>query len=358
MVTLEQIQSSNGRIASELPSGLVAVFVGATAGIGETTLKQFAQYAAQPRIYFVGRSREAGSRITSELAEINPEGEYYFISADVSLLRSVDDICREIGKREHYINLLFLTTGTLITGKDTPEDLYYPMAVIYYSRIRFIVDLLPLLQRAPALRRVVTVYTATKEGPVDTNDFQARRLQMLAARGHGSSMMTLALESIALEAPDVSFIHAHPGHVKTNMGKEVRPGGAPPVQMTTIKAVLKVIGPFVNIPFEEAGERQVFFATSARFPARPTSSSSSSSSAASSTNTAGVPLPRDIKVARGTDGEVGSGVYSVNYDGETASAKVEALLARLRNENVVQKLWCHTEKEFVRVTGSAFIVYT
>jgi NADP-dependent 3-hydroxy acid dehydrogenase YdfG len=60
MVSLSDIQSSNSRIASTLPRGLVAVFVGATSGIGETTLKQFAKHAHQPRVYFIGRSQEAG----------------------------------------------------------------------------------------------------------------------------------------------------------------------------------------------------------------------------------------------------------------------------------------------------------
>jgi NADP-dependent 3-hydroxy acid dehydrogenase YdfG len=56
MVSLKDVQLSNSRIASELPSHLVAVFVGATSGIGEASLKKFAKYACQPRIYFVGRS--------------------------------------------------------------------------------------------------------------------------------------------------------------------------------------------------------------------------------------------------------------------------------------------------------------
>jgi hypothetical protein len=53
MVSLSNIQTSNTGIASILP-GLVAVFVGATSGIGETTLRQCAKHARQPRVYFVG----------------------------------------------------------------------------------------------------------------------------------------------------------------------------------------------------------------------------------------------------------------------------------------------------------------
>ena len=116
MVSLDDVQSSNARIASTLPPGLVAVFVGATNGIGETSLKQFAKHARQPRVYFVGRSQEAGDRIAAECKTLNAEGEYIFIKADTSLIRSVDDICRDIKSKERTVNLLFLTMGTLIAG--------------------------------------------------------------------------------------------------------------------------------------------------------------------------------------------------------------------------------------------------
>ncbi len=74
----------------------------------------------------------------------------------------------------------------------------------FYARIRFAVNLLPLLQKAQGLRRVVTVFAGTKEGKVDTADFQARHVPLLSQRGHLTSMMTLALEAMAETAPDVS----------------------------------------------------------------------------------------------------------------------------------------------------------
>lgn len=123
MVTLEQIQTSNAHIVSSLPSGLVAVFVGATRGIGESTLKQFVRYAVAPRVYFIGRDRTDGDRVSAELAHINPEGEYHFMGSDVSLLANVDELCREIKVKEKVINLLFLSCGTRITGKGMFERL-------------------------------------------------------------------------------------------------------------------------------------------------------------------------------------------------------------------------------------------
>ena len=86
MVSLEQVHSSNARIASSLPDGLVAVFLGGTGAVGQATLKQFTKLTVRPRIYFLGRSQSSGDRITAELKALNPEGDYCFIRADVSLL--------------------------------------------------------------------------------------------------------------------------------------------------------------------------------------------------------------------------------------------------------------------------------
>jgi NAD(P)-dependent dehydrogenase (short-subunit alcohol dehydrogenase family) len=116
MVSFSSVQTSNSRVSSILPAHLVAVFVGATSGIGELSLKAFAKDARQPRIYFVGRSQESADRIKAECKALNAEGEYHFIKADTSLIRNVDDVCREIQSKEKSINLLFMSQGTLMFG--------------------------------------------------------------------------------------------------------------------------------------------------------------------------------------------------------------------------------------------------
>ena len=116
MVSLDIIETSNERIRTTLQAGLVAVFVGATNGVGETTVRQFAKYASQPRVYIVGRSQEAGDRITAECKALNPEGTFVFLKHESSLMRNVDEICNELASKEEAINLLFLTVGTLQQG--------------------------------------------------------------------------------------------------------------------------------------------------------------------------------------------------------------------------------------------------
>jgi hypothetical protein len=218
---------------------------------------------------------------------------------------------------------------------ETAEGLHLASALVLHSRARFIVNLLPLLQQATALRRVVSVFAACKEGPVDTTDFQAWNVPLLSQRGHVSSLVTLSLEALAKKAPDVSFIHDFPGPVKSNIGRDTK--GA---VMFMMKAIFTVLGPLINMPNQESGERHLFLATSARYPA-----------GAGGEITAGVPLAGGVVLARGTSGESGSGVYSIDSDGESAGPRVEELLAKFRKEGMAEKVWEHTEGEFKRITG-------
>jgi hypothetical protein len=134
------------------------------------------------------------------------------------------------------------------------------MALVYYSRTRFTVNLLPLLQQATPLRRVVTVFAGGKEGPINTSDFQAWQIPMLSVRGHVSSLVTLSLKAIAKKVPDVSFIHDFPGVIKTGLVR-----GAKGVRIFVLRAIFQIIEPLIYIPNNECGERQVFPATSARY---------------------------------------------------------------------------------------------
>ena len=175
-----------------------------------------------------------------------------------------------------------------------------------------------------------------KEGSIDKNDFQALRTSLLSMRGHTASLTTLSLEAVAKKAPDVSFVHDFPGPVKSSLMD-----GVEGVIFTVIRTVFRIIGPFVYIPNEESGERHLFLATSARY--RPARTSGDTAS--------GVPLADGVAVARGTSGESGSGVYSVDQNGESSGPKVEKLLDSFRKEGMVEQAWKDANDEFKRITG-------
>ncbi|KAF3766614.1 hypothetical protein M406DRAFT_38016 [Cryphonectria parasitica EP155] len=326
MVGLEQIKASNAGISTTYPEGLVAVFAGATSGIGETSLREFTRHTVKPRIYVIGRSKEACDRLDAELKELNPSGTYSFLRTDTSLLRNVDDVCAQIKERETAVNVLFMSQGTANWYKVTDEGLNYLAGVCYFGRIRMIANLLPLMQQAAGLRRVVSSWTAGNEGPVYDDNWVVGntkiKVPLTAARGHGTSMMTMALQHLAKTAPTVSFIHNFPGAVRTNL---IRSDDG------------------LETPVLECGERHAFYCTSAKYPP------------GRGEGALGVALPEGVGVARGIDGQDGTGVYSLTEEGESADLKVDELLAKYARDGTAEKLWTYTQGEFTRVRGNSSI---
>ena len=112
-ISLHQVQESNTRISHTFPAGLVAIFIGATAGIGSYTLLELARCCPKSRIYFVGRSETDGARIKADCDRLNPGGKCVFIKKDTSLMKYGDVVCSEIRGMEREVNMLFMTQGTL-----------------------------------------------------------------------------------------------------------------------------------------------------------------------------------------------------------------------------------------------------
>jgi hypothetical protein len=205
-----------------------------------------------------------------------------------------------------------------------------------HCRNRFILNLLPLIRTAPSLRRVVSTFLGGMEGEIKWNDFQGWNMGLMANRGHAASITTLSLEHHAAGAPEVSFIHNFPGPVKSGIARGTKGGLG-----VVLGFFQKIVGPLVFIPLVDAGDRHVWLCTSAKYPA-----------AKDGQMTAGVPLADGVEVARGTDGKVGSGVYSIDLLGESAKPTVEQVLAQLRKEGAVERVWKNIEDEYVRITGA------
>ncbi|KAL4966130.1 uncharacterized protein BDV14DRAFT_199262 [Aspergillus stella-maris] len=332
MVSLDEISASNAKFASAFPAGLVGVFVGATSGIGYGTLKAFAKHTVQPRAYFVGRSQSAANAISAECQELNPGGEYIFIQADVSLIKVVDDVCSQIREKESALNILCLSQGQPSLDRSvTTEGLHLLAALGSYSRLRFMSNLLPLLKKGESLRRVLTVGAGGFEGQVDTSDFPALRIPHEQIRGHLASVMTFGLEAVSRDSPNVSFIHSYPGAVNTPLTRQLlASGNAAPIKIPVLEDWLSP---------EESGERHIFLLTSSRYPPRARDESTSLGTS-------------DDSIARGIDGQVGSGVYSVGVDGENVSTETIDFLAELRGQGIVDKLWEHNQGEFKRITAA------
>jgi hypothetical protein len=187
----------------------------------------------------------------------------------------------------------------------------------------------PLLTTAAPKAHVVVVAGGGNEGPIVTEDLQGLKLPLRAIRGHVISMISLSLDNLAKEAPKVSFIHDYPGSVRTALFDR----GGPWIGQV-IKFVLWLGERWLCVPIEECGERHAFLATSPRYPSAAEASQGK--------------LEEDL--FRGSDGKVGSGAYSVGWDGESSSEKVESLLKKYREDGTADAVWRHTLDVFAKAT--------
>lgn len=211
-----------------------------------------------------------------------------------------------------------------------------------HSRLRFILNLLPLLQNADALRRVVSVQAATFEGPIDVGNITAQGFPLHKTRDQVASVQTLLLEAAVQRAPSVSFVHTVPGIVKGGISRDAEGLG-----MHIFIAIFRVLEPLLQTPPAECGERHVYAATSAMYPSRQEDNPAAD----------GVTLNRALVLtARGSDGQIGSGVYSVDQKGESAPPKVEALLAGFRKDGTAGKVWDYIMEDFKTITGTEVAV--
>ncbi|KAE8364901.1 short-chain dehydrogenase/reductase [Aspergillus caelatus] len=260
MVSLSTVRAHNALLKS-LGSGLVAVFVGGTSGIGLYTAREFVRYTISPTVYLVGRNETQARQVIQELSLVNPSGKFQFIQTDASLLSGVDSACEVIQQKENRINLLFLSCGIFtLKGRDeTSEGLDKKFSLHYYARMRFINNLIPQLTQAnsnkgstSALSRVITVLGAGHETKIDMNDLDLKHKYSLdSCDVHATTMSSLMVEEFASRYPSTTFIHTYPGIVKSGISRE-----AGPIVGRLVRAVMFLGRPWM-VAEQESGERHL-----------------------------------------------------------------------------------------------------
>lgn len=353
MVSITTIKTSNTTtLPATIPNGFTAVFLGATSGIGQSALKQLAIAAKDksPHIYIVGRSASAAVPLLAELRQSNTSATFEFIERNVSLIREVDAAIAEITKREENVDLLFLSMGfiafegrkgkstaqhnTIHHGRlihphlETIEGLEPSMTTRYYSRIRAIELLLPLLNRSPN-PHVTSVLAGGQEAPIDEDDLDLARpgnYSFIKGSVQSATMQTLVLEKFAQENPNISFVHSFPGLTAT---PTLTRGSSGIVGYLLRWIVSPILNTFVASSVEDVGARSLFYATNARYTVESTSATAN-------------PIPQGLVKAE----QSARGVFLV--DAKSESVDNEKALVELR-ERLAKKVWEHTQQIFNKV---------
>ncbi|KAF8854316.1 NAD(P)-binding protein [Acephala macrosclerotiorum] len=326
MVSYKEIQASNALI-NDATAPRVAVFVGGTSGIGKFTVRALVATGASVKIYLVGRksSEERMHAFIQELHAINPKAEVVWTEGEVALLAETKRVCEAIKSKESRVDLLFLTAGYAPFGtrRETTEGLEITQSLEYYSRMLFVLHLLPLLGEAEAPKVVSVLAGGLEWTTVDLDDLDLKKpgnFNFLKAHVQYGAMNTTTLEKLANENPNVTFIHSCPGWVNTG---NVRRGLDDPnsIMAWLVWLILEPLIGLFAFSDEESGQRHLFQSTSVAFGGR------------------GVPWKG--KPGINSLGKPADGLFLVNYKCDcTPNAKVMSLL----REKALGKIWDHTQE--------------
>ena len=268
--------------------GLVCVFVGATSGIGASTLETTVQKLQKSTFYVLGRSASRFADQRAKLESLGTSCRIVFIQAEVSLLSAVDAACKQIAVSEQRVDYLYMSPGLIplngpqctclpntelafadMVPLDTKEGLETCFALSYYARIRLVCNLLPLLRQS--LRpRVLSVLNGGNEKALHEQDLGLdERWSPISVINHTTTMTTLAFEHLAEKNSQLAFLHSCPGLVKTDIFARLTPpessGLLWRVTLASIRGLAAMAMLFVGMEVEESGERQAFHLTTDSF---------------------------------------------------------------------------------------------
>ncbi|KAJ3970168.1 hypothetical protein EV361DRAFT_972019 [Lentinula raphanica] len=225
MPSISKIRLRNAASLSAKQYIPTAIFVGGTSGIGEGMAVAFANHTqGNAHIIIVGRNRAAAETIISRFPEpSSPDAKHEFLHCDVAYMRNIRDASSEIWSKISKLNYLAMSPGFLTTSgrNETEEGLDKKLAVHYYARWMFTKELVGLLEQAKEQgedARMLSVLAAGAGGPIDVNDLGLKKTYSLKnAALQAPTYNDLMIEEFASRHPTLTFIHAIPGAVRTNL---------------------------------------------------------------------------------------------------------------------------------------------
>lgn len=356
MPSLSVIKSRISELSNGVNGPIVAALPGGTTGIGAYIAKAlatiFANNGAGLRVYIVGRNTSRAESVMAECRVISPGSDWRFVQTpDLALVSEVDRCCAEILRQEQEvmdegeaprIDLLYMTysyfllkkrTSRLTTtfgssleaDKDdavTKEGLDAFLSTVYYTRIRFIMQLLPLLTASRlSAASVVSVYAGTFEDGTKSGQFPIgcpsdATYGISTVRKHTSFMKTFVFEELAdKNSGKIRLTHIYPGLVDG-------PGFNNPEAPMWFKIVWRLMKPLMGLYMtspEVCGQVMLYLATE-DFPARADNNDRKST-------------------VRSSQGVPGGGAYSV---GQRGDAQKGIMYEKVRKADTSKRIWDHT----------------
>lgn len=216
---------------------------------------------------------------------------------------------------------------------DTSEGLDTFLSTTYYSRIRFIMQLEPLLTASPSAH-VISIYAGNFEDPIKPGQQPIglpppEEYGVGGVRKYTSFMKVFMFETLAEKhAGHISFTYVYPGLVD---GPAFYVENNTPLWFRWLWPVIKVVFGWYMTSAEDCGQVMLFLATPT-FPAKGTDSETGNQ-----------------QLARSTKGELGGGSYATGHRGEWKEKGMS--FEKHRQPDTAKKVWDHTMEVIDRVVA-------
>jgi len=203
--------------------GKVVVITGATSGIGQVAAETLAGGGA--RIVQVARDRERGEAALKRLRERAPGVAHAVYYGDLSRLREMKRVAREIAAAEPRIDVLVNNAGAVFSRRQVTEDGLEMTFALNHMAYFVLTEVLRerLIAASPA-RVVNTSSDAHALAPLDFEDLQSERLGGAGFKVYGRSKLCniLFTQELARRLADtgVTANCLHPGFVATRFGDQ------------------------------------------------------------------------------------------------------------------------------------------
>lgn len=211
----------------------------------------------------------------------------------------------------------------------TSEGLDAFISTTYYSRIRFISQLIPLLTAAPVPAHVISVYAGgfedgTAPGELPIGCPPDAEYGVTGVRKYTTFMKTFLFEELAKKYEGrLSLTHIYPGLVDG-------PGFYSPDMPSWFRWIWRIFKPIARnfmTSADDCGLVMAYLATS-RFPAK------------------GQTLGAKVEAEASTKDEVGGGSYGVR---QRADAPKGVRYEKVRKEDTAKRIWDHTFETLDRI---------
>jgi NAD(P)-dependent dehydrogenase (short-subunit alcohol dehydrogenase family) len=234
--------------------GKVIVMTGATSGIGQIAAERLADMGA--RLVIVARDRARGERVLADLVARTPGRGHSIHYADLSRLKEVKRVARDIAAVESRIDVLVNNAGAVFSRRAVTEDgLELTFALNHMAYFALTAGLVGRLVASAHARVINTASNAHRNGRIDFDDLRLEKsYRPFVAYGTSKLCNILFTRELARRLSDlgVTANSFSPGFVATRFGDEA--GGVH-------GAFMRVAKRFAKRP-EQGAETLVWLASS------------------------------------------------------------------------------------------------